>query len=482
MTNAIIPALFAALPEITVFSMALIALLAELFFPRQQPRLSYGLVQLGLVIAAVITLLQFNTATEIVFHHLYIKDNLASLMKFFIALTGFAAFVHSRHYIVSRDIPQSEYYILGLFSILGMMVLVSAYSLLTIFLGLELLSLPLYAMVALRRDSSVTAEAAMKYFVMGAMASGMLLYGMSMIYGATGGLDLARIAEAVSQLPETSSLMLAFGLVFIIAGIAFKLAAAPFHMWAPDVYTGAPSSVTLFLSTAPKIAALAMLIRLLLFALPDLFVVWQQFLIILAVLSIIIGNLLAIVQANLKRMLAYSGISHIGYMLLGLIAGTTEGYTAALFYMIIYALMTVGGFSLITMLSHKGFEAEHIDDFKGLNARNPWLALMMMLVMFSMAGIPPLVGFFAKLMVLKALLAAGYITLTIFALVFAVIGCFYYIRVIKAMYFDAPREELGPIQVPASAQVVVSVNGLALLFLGLFPGVILYACRIAFTQ
>ena len=357
-----------------------------------------------------------------------------------------------------------------------MMVLVSAANLLTVYLGLELLSLSLYAMVALDRDSPVAAEAAMKYFVLGALSSGMLLYGMSMVYGATGTLDLAGVGAAAQ---DRTDLILILGLVFVVTGIAFKLGAAPFHMWIPDVYEGAETPVTMFVGTAPKLAAFAMAVRLLSDGLWGLHGDWQDMLVVLAVLSIAIGNVIAIAQANLKRMLAYSTIAHMGFLFLGLIPGTGEGYAAAMFYVIVYAVMALGAFGMIIVLSREGFEADRIDDFRGLNERSPWHAFLMLVLMLSMAGVPPFVGFWAKWSVLREVVAAGHVWLAVVAVVFSVVGLFYYLRIVKLMYFDEPGEPTLVVANPL--RLVISVNALSVLVVGLFPGALLGWCLAALT-
>ena len=366
-------------------------------------------------------------------------DMLSTVLKVFIFLISFIAFLYSRDYLRSRELFRGEYFVLGLFAVLGMMVMVSAHSFLTIYLGLELLSLSLYALVALQRDSNTAVEAAMKYFVLGALASGMLLYGMSMLYGATASLDIAKVSAAIAQ-ASSHDIVLVLGLVFVIVGLAFKLGAVPFHMWIPDVYHGAPTSVTLFIGTVPKIAAFALLIRLLAEGLGGLHGDWQGMLIILAVLSMAIGNVLAIAQANLKRMLAYSTISHVGFLLLGVLAGTPSGYAASMFYVLVYALMALGGFGMILLLSRAGFEADRLEDFRGLNERSPWLAFMMLILMFSMAGVPPTLGFFAKFYVLQEIVNVGLVWLAVVGVAFSIIGAFYYIRIVKLMYFDRPLD------------------------------------------
>ena len=367
---------------------------------------------------------------------------------------------------------------LVLFAALGMMVLISARSFLTVYLGLELLSLSLYALVALDRDSLVASEAAMKYFVLGALASGMLLYGMSLIYGATGSLDLATVHEAISD-SGRGNVVLILGLVFLVVGVAFKLGAVPFHMWVPDVYEGAPTPVTLFIGSAPKIAAFAMLMRLLVDGLGSLHGDWQQMLIILAVLSMGIGNVIAIAQSNIKRMLAYSTIAHVGFLFLGVIAGNPDGYAASMFYVIVYTLMVVGAFGMVVALGRNGHECDQLEDFRGLNERNPWLAMLMMVLMLSMAGVPPLAGFWAKWSVLRELVAAGQSWLAVVAVLFSVIGLYYYLRVVRLMYFDPPSDAVRA-RPGADVQVVIGANGLAILALGIYPGGLLALCARAF--
>lgn len=469
--------------EIWVLGMSLIILLASVFCGKKHSALTYCLVQITLLISLLLSVGQLEMPNALAFNGLYVSDDLSNWLKIFIDIAALGSFCYGRQYVRDKSLPESEYYLLGLLSVLGMMVLCSAHSLIMIFLGLETLSLPIYAMIALRRDMENALEASIKYFVMGAIASGMLLYGMSMIYGSTGSLDFSVIALKTGSMHlggHEFHLMRSFALVFLIAGIGFKLASVPFHMWSPDVYAGSPTSVTLFLSTAPKIAGMAMAMRVLVFALPGMFVEWQPLLIILAVLSMAVGNLLAVVQTNIKRLLAYSGIGHMGYAFLGLISGTHEGYSASLFYMMIYSLMALGAFGLITLMSRSGIDIENIEDFKGLNSRNPWLAFLMMLLLLSMAGVPPLVGFFAKLLVLKALVDVGLVWLAVFALVMAVIGAFYYIRIIKVMYFDTAPADREKVLLGKGNQAWLSINILALLLIGIFPDALIQACRIAF--
>ncbi|MCM8855905.1 MAG: NADH-quinone oxidoreductase subunit NuoN [Candidatus Thiodiazotropha sp.] len=469
--------LIPVLPEISLLTLACVVLVVDLFIREEQRIISYGISQVGLILTLLITILVSQPTTQILFDGSYIRDPMSDLLKVGILLITFLAFLYAKDYLRDRGLFKGEFYTLGLFAVLGMMIMTSANSFLTIYLGLELLALCLYALVAFNRNSPQGAEAAMKYFVLGALASGMLLYGISMIYGATGTLRFDELAQVVDK-GDMNQLVMIFGVVFLVIGLAFKLGAVPFHMWVPDVYHGAPTAVTLFIGSAPKIAAFALAMRLLVDGLADLhggWEGWQGMLIILAVLSMGIGNLIAIAQTNIKRMLAYSTISHVGFILLGILAGTKEGYTAAMFYTLVYALMSAGGFGVVIALSRKGFEAENLDDFKGLNQRNPWFAGMMLLLMFSMAGVPPTVGFFAKLFVLDAVVSVDLTWLALVGVFFSIIGAFYYIRVIKIMYFDKPTDE-SPITVGMDTQVVLSLNGLAMLFLGLFPAGLLSLC------
>jgi NADH-quinone oxidoreductase subunit N len=460
--------------EIFVLTMACIILIVDVFVSDERRIVSYVLSLATLLAAALISWSMLDNETAVVLNGTFVSDPMAALLKTSIFLITFGVFMYSRAYLVTRGIFRGEYYVLGLFAVLGMMVLVSAHNLLTIYLGLELLSLSLYALVAFNRDSAQASEAAMKYFVLGALASGMLLYGISMLYGATGSLDIAEISAALSASDEMGMIHI-FALCFIVVGLAFKFGAVPFHMWVPDVYHGAPTPVTLFIGSAPKIAAFAMALRLLEQTLGGLAADWQDMLTILAVLSLAIGNVIAIAQTNIKRMLAYSTISHVGFLILGLIAGNAEGYSAAMFYVITYALTAIGGFGMIILLSRSGFEADQLDDFKGLNERSPWFALMMLILMFSMAGVPPTVGFYAKLSVLQAVIQVDMVWLAVVAVFFSIIGAFYYIRVVKLMYFDEPETE-EPLHVSTDLQIVMSLNSLAVLGLGVFPGALLAVC------
>lgn len=463
-----------ALPEIFVLCMACIVLLVDLFIGERNRFITYLMAQATLVGAMVLTLGLSSSETQYTFGGSFVRDTMGDVLKAFIYLSTLIVFVYSREYMRVRQLFNGEYFVLGLFGVLGMMVMVSANSLLTLYLGLELLSLCLYAMVALQRDSIAATEAAMKYFVLGSLASGMLLYGMSMLYGVTGSLDIGEIGAYVAQ-NVGHNLVLAFAVVFVVVGLAFKLGAVPFHMWAPDVYHGASTNVTIYIGTAPKIAAFAMVMRLLVDGLGGLHGEWQGMLVMLAILSMAIGNIIAIAQSNLKRMLAYSTIAHVGFLLLGVLAGTENGYVSAMFYIIIYALMGLGGFGMIMLLSRAGFEADRLEDFKGLNERSPWFAFIMMILMISMAGIPVSAGFWAKLAVLQAVVRADMVWLAVVAVIFSVIGAFYYLRIVKLMYFDKP-EDTAPIEPAFDMRIVLSANGLAVLALGIFPGALSMLC------
>lgn len=390
--------------------------------------------------------------------------------------------MYARHYIADREIASGEFHVLAMFAVLGQYVMISANSFLTIYLGIELLSLSLYALVALRRNHAVSTEAAMKYFVLGALASGFLLYGMSMIYGATGTLDLPLVADKIAS-GQADRLIMVFGTVFLVAGLAFKLGAVPFHMWVPDVYQGAPTAMTLLISGAPKFAAFAITIRLLVSGLLGVAADWQQMLLILAVLSLAVGNLIAIMQTNVKRLLAYSTIAHMGFMLLGIgsgvvgsdTVGAVDAYAASLFYVVTYVITTLGSFGVLMLASSRGFECETLDDIKGLGRRHPWLAAVFLLLVFSLAGIPPTVGFYAKLSVLEAVVQAGHIGLAVFAVLASLIGAFYYLRLVKVMYFDESKLE-APLDCGRLAQSVLTVNGAAVLLLGILPGPLMAAC------
>lgn len=474
-----VPNFIPAIPELVVFSLGTLALLVQAFWGQKRSIITYGFVQFTILMTGFLLLGYLNEPTVLTFDSMFILDKLAVILKLFIVLAVFLCFVYSRIYLADNDMPRGEYYILGLFAMLGMMVLVSSHHFLSLYLGVELMSLPVYAMVAMKRESGLAAEAAMKYFIIGAMASGMLLYGISMIFGATSSLEFGAVAQNIANTTSGQQLILVFGLVFVMVGIAFKLGAVPFHMWLPDVYQGAPNAVTLFIASAPKIAALGMVLRLLVGAMPSLHGQWQQILIAMAILSMGVGNFAAIAQANIKRMLAYSSIAHMGYMILGVIAVNNQGYAASTFYIITYSLMTLGAFGLLVLMSRAGYEVENIADFKGLNTRNPWLAFVMLIMMFSMAGVPPMVGFWAKVGVLKALVQADLVWLAALALLFAIVGAYYYIRVVKVMYFEEP-DNVKPYDISNPMQLVIGVNGFAVLALGLFPSWLFTLCASAF--
>ncbi|MEN8216555.1 MAG: NADH-quinone oxidoreductase subunit N [Pseudomonadota bacterium] len=530
------------LPEILLLTMACIILAIDAYLPKNLRHLTYQLSQGTLIGTALLLLATAPEQRVLAMNDMFVNDPMSAVLKLFILLIVFVAFIYSQDYLRDRKLFKGEYFVLGLFAVLGMMIMVSAHSLLTVYLGLELLSLSLYTMVAMHRESHKASEAAMKYFILGALASGMLLYGMSMLYGITGTLDLTELAQTIRQIADdhtvlaalTQSLsdihneniavivigqhvneyaansttltaiaqilaentdnsaalaainpiideslqqytVLLFGLVFIIVGLAFKLGAVPFHLWIPDIYQGAPTAVTLFIASAPKIAAFAMLMRLLVDGMQNLHADWQDMLILLSILSMAIGNIIAIAQSNIKRMLAYSTIAHVGYLMLGIIAGTQAGYAASMFYVVVYALMTLGGFGMILLLSRAGFEAERLEDFKGLNERNSWYAALMLILMLSMAGVPPMVGFWAKWSVLAQVIQAGFVWLAVVAVIFAIIGAFYYLRVIKLMYFDKP-EDTTPIEAGMDMRVALSANALIILLLGLMPQTLMVVC------
>jgi NADH-quinone oxidoreductase subunit N len=485
--NFAMPVFSVAAPDIFILCMIALALLVDVFIPTRRNALTYYLVQGTVLIAFFMTISQYRNYPDpiITFSGNYILDKFAIIVKMYICVVCLFAFAYSRVYIEERKIAIGEYYILALFAVLGMMVMASAYSFLTIYLGLELLSLSLSAMVAMQKDSLAATEAAMKLFVMSALASGLLLYGISMVYGATGSILILQIANTMPSIHAGQAAIVVFGLVFILVGLLFKFGAVPFHMWVPDVYQGAPTSMTLFIASAPKIAAFAVTMRILVEALPNAQVQWIKVLIVIAVLSMFSGNLLAIAQTNIKRMLAYSSIAHIGYMLLGIIAGpnSAEGYSAAMFYIATYVIVAVGAFAIIALLSKSGVEFDQLEDFRGLNARNPWLAFMMLLMVFSMAGIPPTVGFFAKLGLIEALVEAHLVWLAALALVFAIIGAYYYLRIVMLMYFEEPADKYkgSPIVIGRDMMAAISINGSAALFLGLLPSTFIDLCRLSFS-
>jgi NADH-quinone oxidoreductase subunit N len=472
--------LITALPEIIIVTMAMVVLLADLFINKKNRIALYAMSQMTLLAAAYVTISTHTSSVTTAFTGMFVDDTLSDVMKLFIYLGTSLILVYTRQYIKDRGMYRGEFYSLVLFSMVGMMIMVSGQNMLTLYVGLELLSLSLYALVAMDRDNARATEAAMKYFVLGALASGMLLYGMSMIYGMTGSLNISEINEALLH-TESYYNVLILGLVFIVAGLAFKLGAVPFQMWVPDVYEGSPTAVTILISSVPKLAAFVFVIRLLVQALPSLIVDWQQMLMIMAVSSIVIGNITAIAQTNLKRMLAYSTISHVGFILYGLMSASMNGFVFSMFYTVSYVLMSLAGFGMILLLSRQGFEADKLEDLKGLNQRSPWHAFLMLIVMFSMAGVPPTLGFYAKFSVLQAAMQAGFLWLVVFAVLMAVIGAFYYLRVIKLMYFDDAKDH-AKIDAPLETRIVLSANCLALLVIGLMPEALMEICIYAMTR
>ena len=486
-----VPNFFPALPEIFLLVAACVLLIADLFVKSGRRGVTMALAQ-GILLACagltVYVLVSTDGALLYTFSGLFVADVMSHVLKLVAYVSVSVSLVYSRQYLQDRGLLKGEFVALLLFALLGMMVLMSANSFITVYLGLELLSLCLYSLVALNRDSAASTEAAMKYFVLGALASGLLLYGMSMIYGATGTLEITAVAKKVATLATSTSerTFLVFGLVFLVCGLAFKLGVVPFHMWIPDVYHGAPTAVTLIIGTAPKLAAFAMAIRLLVNGLMELAIDWQPMLAIMAVASMAIGNITAIAQTNLKRMLAYSTISHMGFMLLGLLSGVVggnwlsagEAYASAMFYTIIYVLASLGSFGMLLYLSQKGFECESLEDLKGLNRRNPWYAFVMLVLMFSLAGVPPTAGFYAKFSVLSATVTAGQVGLAVVAVLFSLIGAFYYLRIVKLMYFDEPRDA-APAPGQPDMGMLLSVNGMAMLALGLLPQPLMGLCYLA---
>ncbi|MDZ4255037.1 MAG: NADH-quinone oxidoreductase subunit NuoN [Sulfuritalea sp.] len=484
LNNFVMPDLYPAAPEIFLLLMSFLVLFVDLVFGATHRWIAAMLTVITLLGCAAITLVTLDGQTTLTFSNMFVDDLLSDFLKLMSYLAVIMMLVYSRQYLGDRGLDRGEFYVLVLYATLGMMVMISAASLLTMYLGLELMSLSLYGLVAIDRESRRATEAAMKYFVLGALASGLLLYGMSMIYGATGSLEIGGVAQALYQ-GHSEKPVLVFGLVFLVAGIAFKLGLVPFHMWIPDVYHGAPTAVTMFIGSAPKLAAFAMALRLLVYGLFGLAMDWQKMLLIMAVLSIGLGNLAAIAQTNIKRMLAYSAISHMGYMVLGLMAGVIGGqidpftavnaYSSALYYTVAYVLMSLGAFGMVLLLSRAGYEAENLEDFKGLNQRSPWFAAMMLIIMFSMAGIPFFIGFFAKFAVLLAAIKAGYTAVAVVAVMFSLVGAFYYLRVVKLMYFDAPVDS-APITAGLDLRVMLSLNGLAIAAFGLFPDAVMLVC------
>ena len=479
-------------PEALLLVMACAVALVDLFVTDPQRRPTFWLVQISLGAVAALYWAYFDGgATVYGMQRMMVGDPMGHLLAFFATVAVMVTLAYAQPYIASRDMLKGEFFSLSMFVLLGICVMCSANNFLVVYLGLELMSLSLYALVALRRDHGVSTEAAMKYFVLGALASGFLLYGLSMMYGATRSLEINEVFNAIST-GRINGTVLTFGVVFIVAGLAFKLGVVPFHMWVPDVYQGAPTAVTLLIGGAPKLAAFAITIRLLVEGMLGLAVHWQQMLIVLAVASLVIGNLAAIAQSNLKRMLAYSTIAQMGFMLLGMTAGVVSGntlsagnaYSSAMFYVVSYVITTLGTFGLIMFLARTGFESEEITDLAGLGKRAPWLAGIMTLFMFSLAGIPPLVGFYAKLAILQALITTnltGYIVLAVVAVMLSLVGAYYYLRVVKVMYFDEPTDASRPVQ-GSGISALLAINGLAVLGFGLLPGGLMAICRDAILR
>ena len=472
--------LMPASSEIFLLIMTCVILIADSLIKQSGGLITYMLVQLTLMGCALITVGTHASGVALVFHNMFVDDLMSDVLKLLTYLSVSMMLVYSRQYLTVRDLFSGEFMVLTLFATLGMMVMISANTFITMYLGLELLSLSLYAVVALQRDSAIATEAAMKYFILGALASGLLLYGMSMLYGATGSLEIGEVSKSI-QSGAANKTLLVFGLVFVVSGLSFKLGVVPFHMWLPDVYHGAPTAMTMLIGSAPKLAAFAFVSRLLVSGLQPLEQHWSGMLIILAVASMALGNITAIAQTNLKRMFAYSTIAHMGFLLLGFISGDIEGYGSSMFYAVVYVLMTLGSFGMIMMLSRVGFEADNLSDFKGLNQRSPWLAFLMLLLMFSMAGVPPTVGFYAKFSVLNAVVQSGHVWLAVAAVLFSLIGAFYYLRIVKLMYFDAP-ESHEPIIYGQDTTLLISLNGLGLLLLGLLPGTLMSVCAVSVQQ
>ena len=455
------------LPEVFVLSMAMIVLMTDLFIKPSSRWIIFALSQLTLLGGAYLTSQHFNHETQFAFSNMFVRDGLADLLKMVSYIGTSLIFFYSRSYMKDRDLYRGEYFSLVLFALLGMMIMISSHNMLLVYMGLELLSLCLYSLTALDRDNQKATESAIKYFVLGALASGLLLYGMSMIYGATSSLDLSVIAAALLNHPMDHAILV-LGLVFMVAGLAFKLGAVPFQMWVPDVYEGSPSSIAMLISSVPKLAAFAITVRLLGDGLQSMMVDWKQMMLIMAILSIGIGNITAIAQTNIKRMYAYSTISHIGFILFGLMSGTLNGYASSLFYVISYMFMTLASFAVLIMMSRKNFDCQTLEDFKGLNKRNSWYAFLMLITMLSMAGIPPTIGFYAKFMVLQAAFDAGFAGFVVYAVLMALVGMFYYMRIVKLMYFDEPKLK-NNIETPIDMKWMLSANALALLVIGLVP-------------
>jgi NADH-quinone oxidoreductase subunit N len=470
------------LPEIVILTAGSLILLVDLWLPENRRHVSFWLTQFALLIAACVTVRGVHDEIVHAFHGVMVADMVADVLRLFSFVALSLVLFYSRSYLAARGLFRGETFVLMLFALLGMQVLITANNFLTLYLGLELMSLSLYALVALQRDEPAPSEAAMKYFVLGALASGILLYGMSMIYGAAGTLQIDLVAQALAVNTDNRALLI-FGLVFVVSAIAFKLGAVPYHMWVPDVYQGAPTAITLLIGTVPEFAAFAMMLRLLAGALgaPEMQIQWQGMLAILALLSVTLGHVVAIAQSNLKRMLAYSTIANMGYVLMGFLGADASGYTAAMFYMLAYVLTSLVSFGMILLLSRAGFESDRIDDLKGLNQKSPWWAFIMLLAMFSLAGLPPTVGFYGKLLVLQAAIKAGFVWLAVVGALAALVGAFYYLRIVKLMYFDEPIDR-APIEARGDTRWLLSGNGLALLLFGILPQLPMGLCYVALVQ
>jgi NADH-quinone oxidoreductase subunit N len=464
-----------ASPELTLLVLICVVMISDLFVEDENRAVTFWLTMASLLVVAAVLYFTAPAREMVVFYGAYVADPMSNILKMGAIVFVGLSFLYARDYLRANDLNRGEYYLLGLFGLLGMMIMMSANSLLTMYLGLETLALSLYALVAIDRKNVTSAEAAMKYFVLGAIASGVLLYGISWVYGVTGSLQFNEIAERISMDPSVNNLPLWFGLAFLIVGIAFKFGAVPFHMWLPDVYQGARTPVTVYLASAPKLAALAMLFRILVDGLGGLQDTWGDMIMVVAVLSLIVGNVVAIAQTNIKRMLGYSTIAHVGFILMAIYTGTADGYSSALFYTLTYVLTAAGAFGIVILLSRRGYEAELLSDFKGLNARSPWFALMMLFLMFSMTGVPPFVGFFAKLNVISAVLDVGGTGLAVLMVVASVVGAYYYLRVIWYMYFET-GDDLAVLQAGTDTRLVLSLNAVAVLALGIAPGWLLALC------
>jgi NADH-quinone oxidoreductase subunit N len=479
----------ALLPDGLLMLAVVLAWLNDTFFGQAARRTTYFIALFSTLIAGIwFGVNAFDPHVYYFFGHMYVVDAFGSVMKAVVSLGYTVSIIYSRRYLEDRELYRGDFFLLGMFSLLGQLVMISGNNFLTLYLGLELMSLSLYAVIALRRDAAQSNEAAMKYYVLGALASGFLLYGISMLYGATGSLDINEVFKAVAS-GRINDVVLLFGVIFVVAGVAFKMGAVPFHMWVPDVYQGAPTAMTLLTGGGPKVAAFAWALRFLVMGLLPLAVDWQEMLVILAALSLIVGNITGIVQRNIKRMLAYSAISNMGFVLLGLLAGVVDGktsgaasaYGSAMFYSIVYLVTTLGTFGIVMLLARRDFEAETLDDFKGLNQRSPVFAFVMMIMMFSLAGVPPAVGFYAKLAVLQATMNAGLTWLAVLAVITSLFGAFYYLRIVKLMYFDDPLDNT-PIQADTCNRALLALNGLAVLVLGIVPDPLLKVCLQAITH